>query len=265
MDNIDLNELVAGTIDSVTGKFDTLGDDQLSALRDLEAKSATKRKTLLDAIDAEVKRRAGADGAQGSDDSMSAGGASAGAAASGLAQGAGAEMTPGSNGVATGGNDAVYTQDDLDTALATQKSTLDADHELKLRNAVAVATKAAPKPTAPAKVKPATPLAIAKGADSVATVSLTKTTQVVFVGVDNIPLGNLTPMTFDPGDYEPNGNGVILRRDVEFPTTLPVSEVCAAFVTGVGGEPIGRAELVMPFGIGGGRQSKLPSGTLAFS
>lgn len=267
----DLNELAAGTVDSITGKFGELSDDQLATLRGIEAKGPNKRATLLKAIDTEIAQRAEAgkasEGAAGEGDGVTSSTSAIDAAFAAVAKVEGDDGGAGQSAGKDGGApSAIYTQADMDQALATQKATLDADHELKLRNAVAAATRSAPKDAKPAKVKPLAPLAIDPKAGKVADVPDSVAVQVVFVGLNDVPLGSLTPMTFAGDDFTAGVAGavIVLQRDVEFPVAMSATEVLAAFVTNEDGKPVGRASLVMPFGIGGGRQAKLPAGTLVF-
>lgn len=159
------------------------------------------------------------------------------------------------------GDRPVFTQAQMDEALAQQKVTLDAERERAVADAKG---KAVPK--APAKPKPAKPLVIeAKGA-SEPYHALTSGGSVVFVDDHHVPLAALPPMTFAADAFEPAGdNAVKLRRDVNFPNTLVKGEISAAFLLDDEEEPCALARLVAPFAIGGGRDARLGAGALMFA
>ncbi|QNQ09255.1 hypothetical protein [Sphingomonas alpina] len=157
------------------------------------------------------------------------------------------------------GTPATYTQKQVDEMLAQQKLT----HDEELNLAVA---KAGDGKTPAARKKPVgKPLVIDAKSDNPALVALTGPSKIVFVDDHDVPVDGLPPMTFGATDFTPNGEGVKLDKDVDFPVELPQREITGAFVTTEGGEPVGKAMLVQPFSIGGGRQARLQKGGLAFT
>lgn len=142
------------------------------------------------------------------------------------------------------------------------KTYTQAEYDAGVKAAVANALKdkAAPKKTPVAK-----PIGMAGSGDGPALVALAGQSSIVFADADDVPIGALPKMAFGPGDYEPAGDRVKLIREIEFPTQLAETQISTAFILDEKGVASGKAELVMPFGVGGGRSSKLPPGTLSFA
>ena len=89
---------------------------------------------------------------------------------------------------------------------------------------------------------------------------------VQFVDDQDRVIDTIPPMPFEPTDFERAGDGVTLMREVDFPKELPIAEVSGAFVLRDDDDmPIGKATLVMPFQVGGGRTAKLAKSSLQFA
>jgi hypothetical protein len=245
----DLNELVGGTVDSIREKFGDLSDTQLAGLTQLEH-AGSARSTLLAAIEDETKRRAEEAKTDGAAEAAKVPGMFTQAQ---LDEKLNEQLRAHDQKIGT-----MFTQAQLDDALSQQK--LQHDEAMKLAVAKATGQKAA----APKRLKVAEPLTIAADAEGPALVVLTGASTIVFVDDEDRPIDTLSPMPFGPSDYAPNGNGVKLQRDVDFPTTLAQREISGAFVTGEDGKPVGKARLVQPFSIGGGRSARLQVGGLSF-
>lgn len=152
----------------------------------------------------------------------------------------------------------LYGQAEVDKLLADQRAALEADRDRQVADAVAAAA-AKPRP----KAKGAKAIELAAGdAGSLAAVR-EQASQVVLVDSDDVPIAELTPLAFDPASYRAEAGRVVLDRPIAPPATMPRREVAAAFVL-VDGKALGKAVLVSPFAIGGGRSTSLPAGTLSF-
>lgn len=266
----DLGELVGGSVASIIEKLPSLRDGELPMLRDLEV-AGSNRTTLLSAID-----QASADRDKTKAQSAEGGGSGTPVLftkaqvdeqiAKALAE---AAPVPG------------FTQEQLDAQLKAR----DEDHQVQLTKQresfdelmtqrqtqqaeeikLAVAKAREEKPATPKKTPVAKPILLGKSTDGPALVALAGSSSVVFADVDDVPIGTLPKMAFGPGDYEAAGDRVKLKREIEFPVTLPETQIASAFLLDEKGVASGKAELVMPFGVGGGRSSKLPAGTLSFA
>jgi len=226
----DLGELLGGNVTSVVEKLPDLGDGALAKLRELEV-AGGKRATRLTAIDQAV----------------------AGRVKPKEGEAAGNKPVDQADGEAT------FTKSQVDELLAQQQ----AAHEQAIKVAVANARKE--KPVTPKATPVAKPITLSDSKDGPALVALAGQSSIVFADVDDVPIATLPKLAFGPGDYEPAGDRVKLKRDVEFPVTLPETQIASAFLLDEKGVASGKAELVMPFGVGGGRSSKLPAGTLSFA
>lgn len=225
----DLAELIGGTVGSIHEKLGVLSLLQLQQLHDLE-KGAKGRTTLLDAIHGEQKRR----------EEIS-------------------RDDPSRKEESTADAPATFTREQVDALLAQRQRQHEADKELAVAEAL---ERQSAKPAADA---PVTPLAVADAVASVALTALTGMTRVVFVDMDSVPIAALPIMSFGSGDYRPNGEGAILQRDIDFPMTLQETQIAGAFMLDDAGDPVGKADLVQPYGVGGGRPARLPAGTLSFA
>jgi len=243
----DLGELVGGTVASVVEKLPDLSDTELAKLRELEAAGAA-RATLLAPIDAAIADRAKANEKPAEGD---------------------------------GSLPQMFTQAQVDaqlqardeqhqTQLDQQRQSFEqltaqrqAQHEEAIKLAMAKAREQ--KPASPKKAPVAKPIVLAASGNGPALVALAGSSSIVFADVDDVPILTLPKMAFGPGDYEPAGDRVKLKRDIEFPTVLPETQIASAFILDEKGTASGKAELVMPFGVGGGRSAKLPAGTLSFA
>ncbi len=243
----DLAELVKGSVDSVTEKLGQLSDGELQSLHKLESDGA-KRVTLTDAIHREMKARsdkAEAEGERAQDEA------------------------------AVAEAEARFTQADIDKAVAEAKAgTIPASEHGRLMtekdtahaNALAAAKaaaagKAAPKPKPEPGAKHVT---IDAKAEAPGLVALTGATKVQFVDDRDMSLPKLPVLEFVPAQFAPVGEAVKLTEDVTFPTTLAGAEVAGAFLMDDGGKVVAKASLVTPVKVGGGRNVKLPGGTLMF-
>lgn len=256
----DLGELLNGSVESVIEKFADLSDDVLTKLHELEGKGG-KRVTLLDAVHREQARRAEA----------AAGGSPASGGTVGVSDSAnlgpnGEDEAPAGGDVGAAGDaasaqddaPATFTQEQVDGLLAER----DAKHAAELKAAKAGAKGAA---KAKAEADPASKLIKLDGtADAPNLIALTGASKIVFVDADDMTLPKLPEMTFEPSDFDAVGDGVKLKKMIEFPSGLVGSEVSGAFLFGENGKAAGKATLVLPFGVGGGRNTRMAPGTLVF-
>lgn len=253
-DQVDLVELLSGSVDDVKGKLSAIVTNDLPTMQVLESRGQN-RTTLLTAIDAEYKGRPEAKlFSQADVDTRVAEQTEKTAAAQALVDqrdGQISELTTGHN--------------ELAKSLDDHISQLRSDHasELKLRDdRIAELETAANTKTPKASGKP---LALPeKAAANAALAALKGETSVVLVDDQDVPIADLTPLSYWPPNFEPNGDHALLTSDIEFPVAIPAREVAGAFLL-KDGKPIAKASLVQPFGIGAGRAAKLQKRTLSFA
>lgn len=229
----DLAELLNGSVDSISEKFGELSDDQLAQLHTLEGKGG-KRVTLLDAIHREQARRAGEGAGE---------------------RGDGADDQGGEHDDADDEPE-TFTQAQVDQLLAER----DAKHAAELKAAKAGA-KGGAKPVADPKAKK---IELDAKSDAPNLIALTGPSKIVFVDAEDMTLPKLPEMTFDPADFDAVGDGVKLKKMIDFPAGLVGSEVSGAFLFGEDGKAAGKATLVLPFQVGGGKNARMAPGTLVF-
>lgn len=264
----DLGELVGGTVTSIAEKLPMVNDPDLAKLRELEV-AGGNRTTLLSAIDQEVIDRAAAN-----------------ERANAQADTATRKLFTQSQvdeqiALALAANPVGFTQEQIDAQLKAR----DDQHQVQLtkqreafdelmtqRQAqyaeaikLAVANANKEKAVTAKKTPVAKPILLGGSKEGPALVALAGSSSIVFADVDDVPIGTLPKMAFGPGDYEPAGDRVKLKRDIVFPVTLPETQIAGAFLLDEKGVPSGKAELVMPFGVGGGRSAMLPAGNLLFA
>jgi pyruvate/2-oxoglutarate dehydrogenase complex dihydrolipoamide acyltransferase (E2) component len=146
---------------------------------------------------------------------------------------------------------AMYSQADVDRIVAEKEAEWRAS---------------AKTPKQAAKAKPAKPLAIADdtGADA-ALAALKGGSSIVLVDSEDVPIAGLTPLTTLPQSFDKAGGELIYTAAIEIPTHIAGAELAGAFLLDAAGEPVARASLVAAFGVGGGRETKLPPRTLSFA
>ncbi len=146
---------------------------------------------------------------------------------------------------------ATYTQEQVDEMLA-ERDRVHAEALAKVTNAKA--PKAAKVPTGKlvafdAKAAPAD--AMKDGAT------------VLFLDDAGHSLPGLPEPSFGAGEFERIGGAVRLKAPIDFPAHMKGAEIVGAALM-VGGKAVGRAMLVLPFGVGNGRATRLQPGTLMF-
>lgn len=258
----DLGELVGGNVNSIVEKLPNLSDVELAQLRSIEGGGA-KRSSLMAAIDAEgaARERRVKDAHQAEIDKAVAEGKAGLFSQAELDQAVADALAADAPKSAEdeGAKPATFSQEQVDaqiTILREQHA-----HDMK----IAVAKAREDKQVKPKKDAVAKAMEIDGKGDGPALVALTGPSQVQFVDDQDVPIKALPAMIFAASDYEPAGDRVKLKRDVDFPVTLPELAVAGAFMLDDKGRACGKAELVIPFGVGGGRSSRLPSGTLSFA
>ena len=239
MDDANLSKIIGGSVDDAKPALSGLSRDDLQQLHDAESKGQN-RTTLLSAIDAAMKAlpASGRD-PSGADDKVYTQ-----AQVDKILK----EQRAGQAGM--------FTQAQLDEALATQKLTLEAERS----RAVADATGA-------------TAALVAKDVPGALTIATSSRPSDVLMGGGSIqfvddkdrPVEGLPPIKFAASDFEPSGSAMTLKAEVEFPKAIAANEISGAFLLDDEDEPIGKATLVMPFAIGGGRTAKLAKSTLQFA
>lgn len=292
----DLGTLLGSKIPDISSQLQYLDDGQLIVLHDLEA-AGSNRSTLLAAIDAEIARRAQAASDQGGENSgtgavegSASGGADTGDGSTSNDGSAGVTDTSVSNGTVASSDDSaagsatvtmteaadapkVYSQGELDAALADQAARFDRSWaelsaELDRAKAALGAASADAATVATSTTTPATSAArivLVANAESPALVALSGVTHIVFTDAEDVPLPGLPTLGFNPVDYSPDGESVILSGAVEFPREAPRGEVLRAFLLDDEDDAVAMAELITPFGVGGGIQSRIPGGSLRFA
>lgn len=247
MDDAKINNILGGSVEDGKGKLAGLSRADLEQLHEHEEKNQ-KRTTMLAAIDGAIK-------ASGDDGSNGNGGETARSDAGAVTytQAQVDKMLDDQRK----GHEGMFTQADLDEALAAQKITLDAEKVRAVAEASGVAG---------ATVTPRVPGVLVMGGQPPRLdTALTEATYVVFVDDQDRPLADLPPMMFDPNKFEPTGEAMALKEEIDFPKTIAPNDVSGAFLLDDEEEPIGKATLVMPFAVGGGRNAKLARSTLLFA
>lgn len=91
---------------------------------------------------------------------------------------------------------------------------------------------------------------------------------VVMLDVEGKRIDAIPAQMFGPGQFRRSGRSVTLDTDIEFSPTLGEVEIAAValveFETDDVREAFAQMSLVQPFAVGGGRNAKLPAGTLTF-
>lgn len=247
-DQVNLTELLAGSVDDAKARLASVATDQLAILHWVET-NGQNRTTMLAAIDAESKSR---------DDAKR------------YSESEVAEMI-GKAGTAPVGTDELTQQHEVELGKlradhADEIKRLGDEHAetLKQRDARIAELEGQLQPSN-AAVEAGEPIELpAKVAKDFALQALTSETQVVVVDDRDVAIHGLPPLSFWPPQFEPNGDHVLLTSDIDFPIELPRREISGAFLM-VDGKPIARASLVQPFAIGAGRPTKLPGRTLSFA
>lgn len=87
--------------------------------------------------------------------------------------------------------------------------------------------------------------------------------KVLFLDDAGHSLPGLPEPSFGAGEFERIGGAVRLKAPIDFPAHMKGAEIVGAALM-VGGKAVGRAMLVLPFGVGNGRATRLQPGTLMF-
>lgn len=244
-DQVNLTELLAGSVDDAKAKLASVTTDQLPILHWVEA-NGQNRTTMLAAIDAESKSRPDAKLYGQSEVDGLIGEVKASAAA------------------LTDQHEVELGKLRADHADEIKRIGDEHAETLKQRDARIAELEGQLQPSIP-EVGAGEPIELpAKVAKDFALQALKSETQVVVVDDRNVAIHGLPPLSFWPPQFEPNGDHVLLTSDIDFPIELPRREISGAFLM-VDGKPIARAALVQPFAIGAGRPTKLPGRTLSFA
>jgi hypothetical protein len=250
-----LTAILNGSVDDAKPQLAGLTREELTELHDGEEASA-KRSTMLAAIHSELRSR----GEPAADD---AGAGAVDGAAQADTSGAAAKVYTQAEWDAreNAHRDAVawmFNQSQVDQMLAEQKARDAAEKDRVLSEAQG-------NDVAVVDIDVAEPLELNPKAMAPGLFATTTASQIVFVDDQDRPIASIPAMPFEPKDFEPNGGAVTLVREVEFPKELPIADVSGAFLLNDDGDACGKATLVMPFSIGGGRNAKLAKSSLQFA
>lgn len=238
MEKTKIEELLKGTVATVTEALSKLSDGDLAAVRAAE-KAGQDRSTLLTVIDGELAERAEK-----------------------------ANRAAGNGGT----GERTFTQAELDAALADRDrahaaeiqgmqqelGALRVDHDalltadaVRVEGAAGIVSEAEP-----AHRQGFAGLVSLEGAF------------IRFIDDRGDIVTALAPMEFGPGDFTRKGQTITLTKEVELPPDLAASDILGAVLLDDKGDEandaMATARLVQPFSIGGGRAARLPGGTLTF-
>lgn len=91
---------------------------------------------------------------------------------------------------------------------------------------------------------------------------------VLLFDADEKAIEAIPARRFGSSEFRRSGRSTTLDADIEFAPTLEEVEVAGAVLVEFGGDDVSegfaKATLVQPFAVGGGRNAKLPAGTLTF-
>lgn len=91
---------------------------------------------------------------------------------------------------------------------------------------------------------------------------------VLLFDADDRQIETIRPERFGSSQFRRSGRSTTLDADIEFAPTLEEVEVAGAVLVEFEGDDVAegfaKATLVQPFAVGGGRNAKLPAGTLTF-
>lgn len=242
----DLDELLGGSVATITAAFGDLSVNQLGILADKERAAEKPRQTLLSAVETEQAARAAQAQEiallQAAQRTMQEGQE---AAAKILAMGNGEPQAP------------TYDQ------LAQRVREL-MEENIGLR---ALLGDAADNQGEEQEAAPAKPQFVMVRADAI-----DKPRGIIFAGANDRVLTELTPLQFFPADFAKEGSGITLNKVIDFPLHGVPQEVHSVWVIGADGfDPESEStikgwpcHLIHPLHVSGGRSAQIPAGHLMF-
>lgn len=263
MDDLNLDELLKGSVSTISTKLGALSAANLAALHDKE-EAGQKRGTLLEAIHREQKAREDKAGETGGEQS----GGEQGATDQGgddTAKGAPADGS------------AIFTQANVDAMLAAQDERHKAEIDALHADYAARAAQSSESPFAGAGI--ANTFERGENAMQADLAALRADRGELFVPIEGVfvvlvddegcAIKDLPPLEMAASMFKRSAGNLTLDKKIELPAALPAAEIAGAVLVeddddGVD-DAIARATLVQPFSVGGGRVSELPAGTLAFT
>lgn len=236
----DMNELIGGTVESISAKLGELSDAQLTALDGLEREAAKPRQSLLDAIAAEIgSRTKPQDGAADQGDAQ--------------AKAEAAAIDAQAKRIAELENQAAA---DAKRIAELETAAVAADAEIKRLTALK-----APKDAKVKDPKATTLKVAALGNDVPAEV------RVICVDGDDATIIGLPAMLFSGWQFsvekQDDRASLVLNEGISFPPSAPDCVVSAIYASADGKTGM-RATLVQPLVLGGGKSVELPAGHLRF-
>lgn len=255
----DHEELLKGSVESITAKLGDMTRAELEALKKAEAATVKPRSSLIDAIAATIAALPAEDAAAGTDDAVDAQAARI-AELDGILQTLAVGLRE--RGLVEAGAEfdmvgVVFITIDAskDRIAELEGLNLTANQEIEdLRKAAAAKAPAAPKPAKAKQMK------LLPGVPD----EMPEELRVVFVDADNCTLPDLPALVFAGWQFSNDGSGLVLNEGIAFDPGRPLTDVAAAIATSDGKHGL-RATLAVPITVGGGKAMSLPAGHLRFA
>ena len=239
-DEINLGELVKGSVSIISDKLESLDDVQLAKLGELE-QAGQKRSTLMDAINREMSERDARDDASDS----------------------GNTPPPATD---AGADDGKLTREQVDAMLAERDETHKADVQ-------AIHDSYAAKIAELSEARASGPVGADRGADLMRSDDAfyipIEGVHIAFIDDAGAAIGALPALAMAASSFKRSGSRLTLNKEIKLPATLAATQIAGAVLLDESdddvADAIGKAMLVQPFSVGGGRETCLPAGTLTFT